>query len=102
LLEAIEQAGDPDPARSKSVEEFLAREDQLARLIKTSRKLAYAKSDRNGSFRVEIQATSPSVIVFGYAQSEDGPAGYAWSRVRVKEAVTSGVILDFTHGHCGH
>jgi hypothetical protein len=71
LLKTIEASGDADPASSKSVEDFVAREDRLTRLVKIFRALVHAKSDRSGSFKIDIPGSVESVAAFGYAESVD-------------------------------
>ncbi len=68
--------------------------------MKASRTLVHTKSDGNGSFKVDLPDGPESLLVFGYAESVDGPPGYAYTRLR-PNAPTTAVILDFTHGHCG-
>ncbi len=98
VLKAL--AEEPNPNDSASVERFFAQYGHLTRLVKTSKSLAHTKSDKDGNFKISISVMPESLILLGYAESTDGPPGYAYLEVKPKR--TSGpLILDFAHGNCG-
>jgi hypothetical protein len=57
-------------------------------------KVYHTKSDRNGSFKVEIPA-SERLIVFSYMETEDNPHYSMHTDVNVNHQSTLFVILDY-------
>ena len=92
----------PDPSDSVAVERFFASTDRLMHLVKTSGRLAATKSDASGSFKVGIPASAKDLVIFGFAESVDGPNAYAYSQLHTASRSNIAVSLDFAHGRCGH
>jgi hypothetical protein len=100
LLKALANE-EPNPDDSRSVQRFFERYDRLARLIKTSPKLAHTKTDKSGRFSLAASGNATNLIVVGYAESADGPPSYAYAQATAGSQSAASLILEFTHGHCG-
>ncbi len=75
-----------------------ARGDELVRFARSASRLAGTKSEKDGSFRMNIPSTVDDLILFAYTPSDEGPNfNHAYIRLDTKR-LPKRVIVAFTPG----
>jgi hypothetical protein len=79
--------------------EITRRTDAMLRTFRASTPISQTKTNRSGTFRMEIPNEVRQIIVFGYGEPEDYPYFFDYKQLAVSAGTTIDVMLDVP-GYC--